>query len=131
MAISTINNTSTANMTSMNGVLKASIASINGQTIPLAYAIYVSNNNLTFLNTGETLYIDVFATGAWTASVISNVDNIIDSYDASGSGDTYGVQITVIQNIYNNSRQAIIRYTCGTVYVDVNICQDGQLETCV
>lgn len=64
------------------------------------------------------------SSGAWTATVTSDTDNIIYSYDNAGFGSGT-VYVALYKPDKRAARYAQIRYTCGTANVWLDLCIAG------
>jgi len=75
-------------------------------------------------------YVTVTSSGAWTAAIKTDWDNIISSITTSG-GNNASAYTNVITNSSSGTKFAIITYTVsGGAHVDLTICQDGTDFTC-
>jgi len=131
-AISTINMVSESSFTSMDANARSSINTIDGHTISND-SISLSSGSIYFDIYGDPLVDDwviVTSSGSWTASIISDDSNMIDSFTSSGVNQDL-LYVAVSQNTtIQDCHSATIRVTRGTVYEDLTIYQDGTVLTC-
>lgn len=103
---------------------------VNGQTFG---QISTSSSFVSFDNTGQTVYGNVTSSGAWWAYIYDDQGDSswVGYFDSSGPAGYSAVSFEAFGNGGTNSRFVVIRYVCGSGYVDITYCQDGTLETCV
>lgn len=107
------------------------------QVIDISQNILVSDSvscSPTFLNftaLGKAKITTVTSSGTWTTSVISDPDNIIFSYTASGTtGQNCTIQLSP-NDWSEDTLAATLRFTVGTAVANLTICQDGMTFGCV
>ena len=132
MTIASINSVPEVSIASFNGVAKANIGNIDGQSFPVD-SISLSAGSLYYDTLGVAYaddFIIVTSSGGWTAAIQDDPGNILTSFTTSGvNGDPIQVAVepnTTIQDCHS----ATIRVTRGTVYEDLVIYQDGTVLTC-
>lgn len=116
----------------INGISRTLTGQYNGIDLPAVAAdsISLSTTSLNFTSAGGVdNTITVTSSGGWTASIISDPDNMILSFNSAGD-DQNTAWIEADTNPNTTNKTATIRYTCGTATVDLSICEDGTIETC-
>jgi len=96
-------------------------------------SISLSSNNMYFDIYGDPLpddWVIVYSSGSWSAAVISDNYNMIESFTSSG-GNMDMLYVSVYQNTsIEDCHTATIRVTRGTVYEDLTVYRDGTVMTC-
>lgn len=91
--------------------------------------VSASPDSLIFSTSGGSQNSTISSSGAWTSSIQSDPDSIITGRTLSGN-DQDTCTIWVGSNGDMGTKQATVRITCGGVYDDIDICQDGTMEEC-
>jgi len=132
MTIASINSVDEGSVASFNGVAKANIGTIDGQSFP-ADSVSLSSPSMFFNTLGEPLpddWVIVYSSGNWTAAIIDDVFGMINTFTSSGSNNDL-LQVTVfINSVIEDCHTATIRVTKGTATVDLTVYQDGTVLTC-
>lgn len=128
-----INGKAITGITSFNGKALTEMTSINGLTISSGDSVSANPLWLNFDWSG-TAYdgygrVQVTSSGTWSATSYSDPDFIILGMTASGSSGQY-CYIYLGMNMDDWAKLATIRITVGSAHVDIEICQDGTMETC-
>jgi len=95
-------------------------------------SISLSSNYVSFWQNGSPKNSDPVVTSSdpWTAAVDFDSDNIIDSYTTAGNSQD-PCYLSMNPNWSNDySATAQITFTCGSASAQLNICEDGTVETC-
>lgn len=130
--ITNMNSVDEGSIAAFNTITKSAIGYVDGQNFPID-SISLSTGSLYYETSGlpyDLGYVVVTSSGAWSASILSDPNNIIDDFTTSGS-DQGQLAVTVLQNTtITDCHSAVIRVTRGTVYEDLTIYQDGTVLTC-
>lgn len=134
MTIASINSVDEGSVASFNGVAKANIGTIDGQSFP-ADSVSVDPGALYFNIIGEIVgggdnWVVVTSSGSWTASITEDTYGIIDTFTNSGVDQDLLEVFVNTNSVVEDCHFAIIRVTRGTAYVDLTIYQDGTVITC-
>jgi len=132
MAIASINSIIESAIAYFNGVAKVNIGTIDGEAFPVdsislsAGALYYDTYGVAYVDD----YVTVTSSGNWSASILNDTYNIIDSFTNSGaSGDPLYVSLLNNSTI-TDCHTATITVTKGTASEDLIIYQDGTVLTC-
>lgn len=134
MAIASINSVNESSIASFNGVAKADIGSIDGQSFPVD-SVSLDPESLYFNIIGEIVgggdnFVVVTSSGNWTATITDDVYDIIDTFTNSGGNGDFLYVYANTNSTVQDCHSATIRVTKGTAFADLTIYQDGTVLTC-